>query len=79
MPQERYAADWIEQQEVGLAIPSFRMIAQAVETLIEPKNFARYCTNVAAIRNRAVFEVPHLLHEILMTHRASKSLSKVQN
>jgi hypothetical protein len=63
MPQERDATDWIEQQGVGLVLPSFRMIHKAVETLIEPKKFAYYCNNVAAIRNLAVFEVSHTLHE----------------
>ena len=65
LPQERYAADWIEARSVGLVIPSFRQIRQAVEKLLQPETFARYLTNVAAIDNRAVFEIPKLLTQIL--------------
>ncbi|MDJ0734075.1 MAG: glycosyltransferase [Nostocaceae cyanobacterium] len=65
LPQERYAADWIQEKEVGITIPSFRHIQKAVENLIEPENFARYRTNVAAINNQAVFEIPDILNKIL--------------
>lgn len=62
---ERYNADWVEEKEVGLVLPSFRNIAQAVEKFLEPKNFARYRTNIAAVNNRAVFEVTDILQQIL--------------
>ena len=65
LPQERYAADWIQEREVGITIPSFRNIRQAVEKLIEPKNFARYRANAAAINNRAVFEIPDILNKVM--------------
>ena len=67
LPQERYAADWIQEQEVGIVIPSFRNIRQVVETLIEPKNFARYRANAAAINNQAVFEIPNIFNEVIDT------------
>jgi 1,2-diacylglycerol 3-beta-galactosyltransferase len=65
---ERYNADWVEEKEVGLVIPSFRNIAQAVEQFLEPKNFARYRANIAAANNRAVFEITDYLQQILATH-----------
>ena len=65
LPQERYAADWIKEKEVGLAIPSFRNIYQVVEESIEPKNIARYRANVAAINNQAVFEIPDIFNNII--------------
>lgn len=67
LPQERYAADWIQEKQVGITIPSFRNIHKAVEKFIEPENFARYRANVAAINNQAVFEIPDILNQILTT------------
>lgn len=65
LPQERYAADWIQEQEVGLVIPSFRYIQKAVEQFLEPTTFARYRANAVAVNNQAVFEIPHILSAIL--------------
>lgn len=65
--QERYNTDWIQQQKVGLVIPSFRKIAWAVEQFLQPENFARYRANVAAVNNQAVFEIPDILQKILAT------------
>lgn len=67
MIQERYCAEWIADKEVGLVISNFRNIDQAVAKLIQPENFARYRANVAAINNRAVFEIPDILEKILAT------------
>lgn len=57
---ERYNAEWIQQQQVGLVLPNFRNIAEAVEKLIQPENYARYRDNVVAVNNQAVFEIPEL-------------------
>jgi 1,2-diacylglycerol 3-beta-galactosyltransferase len=65
MIQERYNAEWIQLKEVGLVLHSFRDIQKAVEKLLQPKIFARYRDNVAAINNRAVFEVLDILQKIL--------------
>ena len=74
LPQERYAADWIQEQEVGIAIPGFRHICQAVEKLIEPKNMAHYRANVAAINNQAVFEIPKIVNKIIADKNHSQTL-----
>lgn len=74
LPQERYAADWIQEKEVGIAIPNFRNIHQAVEKLIEPKNFARYRANTAAINNQAVFEIPDIFNEVIASKKRSQIL-----
>lgn len=73
LPQERYAADWIKAQEVGLTISSFRQIRAAVTALIEPETFNRYRANAAAINNQAVFEVPDILERLLTQHHRSDS------
>jgi UDP-N-acetylglucosamine:LPS N-acetylglucosamine transferase len=65
LPQERYNADWILENEVGVVLNSFRDIEQAVAQLIEPAALARYRRNAAAMRNQAVFEIPSFLNKIL--------------
>jgi 1,2-diacylglycerol 3-beta-galactosyltransferase len=65
LPQERYNAAWVLEKQVGLVLRSFRRITQTVAELLEPANFARYRGNAAAINNRAVFEIPGMLHEIM--------------
>ncbi|HLP87791.1 MAG TPA: glycosyltransferase [Nostocaceae cyanobacterium] len=79
LPQEKYNADWIRQQQVGLVIPSFRQIQKAVEQFLNPEIFADYCKNVAEINNRAVFEIPEILQQILEQHYPSTpAVKKVQ-
>jgi 1,2-diacylglycerol 3-beta-galactosyltransferase len=65
LPQERYNADWVMTKQVGLVVRDFRQIAATVEELLEPANFARLRCNAAAVNNRAVFEIPGMLQEIL--------------
>ncbi|WDD36928.1 glycosyltransferase (plasmid) [Nostoc sp. UHCC 0926] len=71
MPQELYTTDWIQQQQVGLVIRSFRDIDRAVEQFLQPENFARYRENVAAVNNTAVFEIPDILQKILATNKTT--------
>jgi 1,2-diacylglycerol 3-beta-galactosyltransferase len=65
LPQERYNADWVLAKQVGLVERDFRQITQTVEELLDPANFARYRSNAAAMNNRAVFEIPGMLREIV--------------
>jgi 1,2-diacylglycerol 3-beta-galactosyltransferase len=65
LPQERYNAEWILEKQVGIVIPSFRLIGRAVQELLCPLNFTRYRANVAAMDNRAVFEVAEILGEMI--------------
>ena len=65
LPQERYNADWVLEKQVGLVLRDFGRITPTVEELLDPSNFARFRNNAAAINNRAVFEIPGILNEIL--------------
>jgi 1,2-diacylglycerol 3-beta-galactosyltransferase len=65
LPQERYNAEWVVEQGVGLVLPNFRGIASAVRELLDPANFARIRASAAAIDNRAVFEIPEFLERIM--------------
>jgi len=65
LPQERYNADWVLEKQVGLVMRDFGRITPSVEDLLDPSSFARYRANAAAVNNRAVFEIPGILNEIL--------------
>ena len=64
LPQERYNATWVTEKQVGIVLKSFDGIVPAVEKLIEPSTLENYRANAAALRNRAVFEIPAMLEEI---------------
>jgi 1,2-diacylglycerol 3-beta-galactosyltransferase len=65
LPQERYNAQWVTKNGVGLVLKNFRGIAGAVNRLLEPEAYERYRAQAAAQENRAVFEIPDILHRIL--------------
>ena len=65
LPQERYNADWVIEKGLGLVLQSFREIAGAVDDLLSPGKLDAYRSRVAAIENRAVFEIPDILQGIL--------------
>jgi hypothetical protein len=62
LPQERFNAEWLRDQRLGVVVPSFRRVASAVEELLRSADVFR--ANVAGIRNRAVFEIPALLDAV---------------
>lgn len=65
LPHERYNAVWVEQQGLGVAVRRLRRIEDAVAHVLEPENLARYRACAATVRNRAVFEVPAILEQIM--------------
>jgi 1,2-diacylglycerol 3-beta-galactosyltransferase len=65
LPQERYNAEWIVSQRVGMVLPNFRGIAAAVAELLQPDNYSRFRAAAEAQHNRAVFEIPDILQTIL--------------
>jgi len=65
LPQERYNTEWILEQEVGLVLKSFRQIDDGLRQLLAPENFAKFRASAAAIKNRAVFEIPDILESLL--------------
>jgi UDP:flavonoid glycosyltransferase YjiC (YdhE family) len=65
LPQERYNAEWIREQGVGVVLPNFRRIARAVEEMLEPTAFARFRAATERLHNRAVFEIPDILERLI--------------
>ena len=66
LPQERFNADWVEQQGVGISLHSFRhQIVDAVLRMVDPVKRCEFVKRVGEQKNRAVFEIPEILEKIL--------------
>jgi UDP-N-acetylglucosamine:LPS N-acetylglucosamine transferase len=63
MPQERYNTQWVEENGVGVVLDSFKAIRSGVARVTEHADL--YRAGVKRIRNRAVFEIPEILEQIL--------------
>jgi UDP-N-acetylglucosamine:LPS N-acetylglucosamine transferase len=78
LPQERYNAEWVLENNVGFVLKSFRDVVPAVAKLIEPETLARYKANAAGMKNRAVFEIPEFLQQIFGRTAASAGNASVR-
>jgi 1,2-diacylglycerol 3-beta-galactosyltransferase len=65
LPQERYNAKWVQENGVGIVLPNFRNVEQAVREILKPERFQQMKARVGAIRNRAVYEIPEILSRIV--------------
>ena len=66
MAHERYNAQWVEDEGVGVVVGSFaREVRDAVACLLEPEAYAEFRGRATAMHNRAVYEIPELLQGIL--------------
>jgi 1,2-diacylglycerol 3-beta-galactosyltransferase len=65
LPQERFNAQWITEKQVGMVLPNFNRIAEAVSTLLSGDTLEHYKRNAAALENRAVFEIPPILEKLM--------------
>ncbi len=63
LPQERYNVDWVLERNAGIVLDNFRGVAAAVERMLSGLDAFR--ASVEQIHNRAVFEIPEILHGIL--------------
>jgi 1,2-diacylglycerol 3-beta-galactosyltransferase len=66
LQHERYNADWVREQGVGMVLPNFRCVADAVDELLEPAAYDRFRSAAEKLENRAVFEIPDILERILV-------------
>jgi hypothetical protein len=65
LPQERYNAAWVSEKRVGIVLKSFRQVVEGVRQMLEPARLAEFRKNVAALDNRAIFEIPEMLARLL--------------
>ncbi len=63
MPQERYNAQWVRDNGLGLVLPSFKHIGPAVAQLVS--HLPRYTLATMRMDNRAAFEIVERLSLIL--------------
>lgn len=69
LPQERYNAQWVEETGVGIAVRSFRNeVVDAARRMVDPCQRAAFNSHVCSIANRAVFEIPDILEDIMQRH-----------
>ena len=65
LPQERYNAEWLVENQVGEVVRNFRSIDRVVANLLGSGALERFRRNAAKLNNRAVFEIPELLDKLL--------------
>jgi hypothetical protein len=65
LPQERYNAQWVTENRVGIVLQSFRDVVAGVRQMLEPATLEEFRKNVAALENRAIFEIPEILARLL--------------
>ena len=63
MPQERYNTEWVEENNLGVVLDSFKSIRDGVARVTGRLEEHRACLKLT--RNRAVFEIPDILERIL--------------
>jgi UDP-N-acetylglucosamine:LPS N-acetylglucosamine transferase len=65
LPQERYNAQWVKEMRVGIVLKSFRDVVAGVKHMTDPAKLSEFRKNVAALENRAIFEIPEILAKLL--------------
>lgn len=68
LPQERYNAEWVREQRVGVVLNNFRQIEEAVSELLTTDRLSQMKAKISSLSNRAVFEIPEILERILEEH-----------
>ncbi len=73
LPQERYNAEWVEEHGVGVVLKDFREIEPAVQRILSSGKLAAMQRATGCIENRAVFEIPDILQQVMALHLAQVS------
>jgi 1,2-diacylglycerol 3-beta-galactosyltransferase len=73
LPQERYNAEWVTEQGVGVVLKNFREIEPTVRKLLATNALAEMKGRIAKLDNQAVFEIPAMLERILTESQAGVS------
>lgn len=66
MPQERYNAEWLVENQLGLVVKDWREVVNAVRQMLAPGALEAYRTRAAGVNNRAVFEIADLLDRVMV-------------
>jgi len=80
LPQERYNAEWVTEKQVGIVLHSFQEVVEGVRQMTDPARLAQFRKNVAALHNRAIFEIPDMLAGLLMqSEKPSSTERRMEN
>src|SRR5580704_10825693 len=77
LPQERYNTEWVQEQQVGIVLKSFKEVVAGVNQMLNPATLSKFQRNVAAQNNQAVFEIPEILAKLLNEPTRSQSQATV--
>jgi 1,2-diacylglycerol 3-beta-galactosyltransferase len=69
LPQERYNTEWVKEKRVGIVLHNFKEIVAGVKQLSQPAALEEFRRNVAAVENRAIFEIPEILAGLMQVAR----------
>jgi 1,2-diacylglycerol 3-beta-galactosyltransferase len=65
MPQERYNADWLVENDAGIVLDNFDAIDSAVKKLLDGATLERLRTNISGRKNHAVYEAVEILTTLM--------------
>jgi 1,2-diacylglycerol 3-beta-galactosyltransferase len=71
LAHERYNADWVEEQGLGVVATGYWDMQRAVAKLLDPVNFPGFRERARSTRNTAVYEIPDMLEQVLSLSRLS--------
>jgi hypothetical protein len=75
LAHERFNADWVEAEGLGIVVSGFSKIGEAVGELLSPGRYQALRARVAATRNSAVYEIPDMLEKIMAMPEQESGLS----
>ena len=65
LPQERPNTKWVEQNQVGIVVKSFKQTKKAVRKFLKDNAVEVFRANAARVQNTAVFDIPAMLEKIM--------------
>ena len=65
MVQERFNTDWAGRNHLGMVLNSFTTIGEALPFMVDPVQLVRMRMQVRKFQNRALFELPSILGQII--------------
>ena len=65
MPQERYNAEWLTENQLGMVVKNWRDVVDAVRRILAPGTLDAYRARAAKVDNRAVFEIADWLETVI--------------
>ncbi len=77
LPQERFNAEWVRSEKVGMVLPNFRSVAQAVQELLADDHLNQMRSRILQMNNRAVYEIPPILEKILAARASVRRVEAV--